>query len=169
MATRDITRFGRAKQRENARSHSQAGDDNSSPGDPCRTAVAWLCRTASDATPKFVSAATSSPNYPHGQELGLSNRNCHSDDTVPEKEPHSNRFNLSVAQKPTHCLPLLQQTVEDAILDIYMLWQRPHLCTTVTKSHVVFSSLTFQSADELDEQQHSQPEVSSMKLHIGNM
>lgn len=94
-------------------------------GPICGTAVAWLCRTARDAPAKFVSAATSSPNYPYGQELGLSNRNCHSDDTVPEKEPHSNHFNLSVAQKPTHCLPVPQQTVEDAILGIYTVWQRP--------------------------------------------
>lgn len=81
--------------------------------------MAWLCGTARDATTKFVSAATSSPNYPQGQELGLSKWNCHSDDTVPEKEPHSNHFNLSVAQNPTR---LLLPTEEDAILDTCMVW-----------------------------------------------
>lgn len=45
---------------------------------------------------------------------------CSSDDTVPEKESYSNHFNLSVAQNPIHCSPLLQQTEEDIILGIYL-------------------------------------------------
>lgn len=63
-----------------------------------------------------------SQSYPHGQELELSNRNCHSDDTVPEEPPHSHHFSLPVTQNPPHRLPLLQQTVEDAVLEIYMVW-----------------------------------------------
>jgi len=73
-----------------------------------------------------------------------------------------------MAQKSMYCLPLLQHTVEDAYVCIYV-WYRPHLYTTVTKSHVVLSSLTFQSGDELHEQERGQPEVSSVKRCIRNI
>lgn len=75
VASRDFGMFERAKQGENARSHWELGD----------VSIPWEARAECRAG-LTVWVAASSPSYPYGQELGLSNRDHLPDDTVPEKD-----------------------------------------------------------------------------------
>lgn len=125
-------------ERTNTRSHSQAGDEQSSLG-LTWNGQAWLGRAARDATATLAQQPLLLPvilmAWNWDPPMGTYTQMI----TVPAKEPHSNHFDLSVAQHPPHCFTLATANSGRCnVRDPYGMVEAPPMHNSDKISHVEF-------------------------------